>query len=141
MIHHIHVPGQPIGKARPRLAMVNGHARAYTPEKTVRWEDAAVVYLRSEVGAPMLSGALRVDIVAVFVRPKRMLTKKWPNRRELHTAKPDRDNVEKIVLDALQKAGVIRDDCTVCDGETSKRYADRVESAHTEIVITEVKDP
>lgn len=130
------IPGQPIGKGRPRIGTFRGHGRAFTPQKTVRWEDAAVVAIRSAVGSPMLSSPLRLDIVAVFDRPKRMLAKKWQNRRELHISKPDKDNVEKIVADALQKAGVIRDDCLICDGSTSKRYADRVEAAHVEVLIS-----
>jgi Holliday junction resolvase RusA-like endonuclease len=129
------IPGQPIGKGRPRIGSIQGKARAFTPQKTVRWEDAAVFAIGQAVGSPMLSFPLRVDIVAVFERPKRMLGRKWPNRREVHTSKPDKDNVEKIVTDALQKAGVIRDDCLICDGSTSKRYANRIESAHVEVLI------
>ncbi len=130
------IPGQPIGKGRPRIGTFRGHGRAFTPQKTVRWEEAAVFAIRAAVGSPMLSTPVRLDIVAVFDRPQKMFTKKWPNRRELHTVKPDKDNVEKIVADALQKAGVIRDDCLICDGGTSKRYADRVEEAHVEILIS-----
>jgi len=112
-------------------------SRMYTPGKTSQWEAEAVKSIcLSGVGKPMLYGALRIDIVAVFERPQRMMTKRWPNKREYHTSKPDKDNVEKIVMDALQKAGVIRDDCIVCTGETSKWYADRVETPHIAITIT-----
>ena len=41
-----------------------------------------------------------------------------------HTSKPDRDNLEKAVLDALTNLGVWRDDSQVCAGEVRKRYTD-----------------
>jgi Holliday junction resolvase RusA-like endonuclease len=45
----------------------------------------------------------------------------------LHTAKPDIDNIEKCLLDALVMAGVLRDDKTVCDVRKKKRYSSKVE--------------
>lgn len=47
--------------------------------------------------------------------------------------------MDKAVLDALTKAGVLRDDCIVCAGEVQKLYADRFESAHIEVTISRVE--
>ena len=128
------IPGQPIGKGRPRF----GNGRTYTPAKTETWTNRAIVAIREQVKERGITGPVTVDWCAVFERPKRMLAKKWPNRRELHTVKPDRDNVDKAILDALTKAGVLKDDCQVTDGDICKRYADRVESAHVMVTIKNV---
>lgn len=128
------IPGQPIGKGRPRF----GNGRTYTPAKTESWTKEAFYHIRQQTEERGITGPVSVDWVAVFERPKRMLAKKWPNRRELHTVKPDRDNVDKAILDALTKSGVLKDDCQVTDGAIRKRYADRVESAHVMVTIKKV---
>ncbi|MEM5617407.1 RusA family crossover junction endodeoxyribonuclease [Pseudomonas aeruginosa] len=32
------VPGEPVGKGRPRIGRVAGHARMFTPAKTANYE-------------------------------------------------------------------------------------------------------
>lgn len=135
------IPGQPMGKGRPRASIRRGRIAMHTPEKTANWTTRAAMVARQAIGACQHAGPVRVDVVAVFERPQRMLAKKWPNRREFHTSKPDRDNVDKIILDALTKAGVLADDAIVCDGRVQKFYADRIESAHVEITITTLGNP
>lgn len=128
------IPGQPIGKGRPRF----GNGRTYTPAKTETWTAKAVHNIKQQTKERGIDGPVLIDWVAVFARPKRMLTKKWHNRRELHTVKPDRDNLDKAVLDALTKAGVLKDDCQVTDGHICKRYADRVEAPHVLVIIKRI---
>jgi Holliday junction resolvase RusA-like endonuclease len=42
---------------------------------------------------------------------------------EWHTTKPDKDNLEKAILDELKQAGFFRDDAQVCSGgPNTKRY-------------------
>jgi Holliday junction resolvase RusA-like endonuclease len=134
------IPGQPIAKGRPRASIQDGRIHMRTPDKTANWTTRAAMEIRRVIGCPMYTGPVRVDVVAVFKRPQRMLAKKWPNRRELHAVKPDRDNIDKIICDALTKAGAIKDDCQVCDGRVQKFYADRIESAHVEIIITTMEE-
>ncbi len=40
------------------------------------------------------------------------------------TTKPDLDKLERAILDALTKSGVIKDDALVVDLVASKHYAD-----------------
>jgi Holliday junction resolvase RusA-like endonuclease len=42
-----------------------------------------------------------------------------------HTGKPDRDNVEKGILDALTALGMWEDDGQVCQGSVDKIYGER----------------
>jgi Holliday junction resolvase RusA-like endonuclease len=66
-----------------------------------------------------MGDAVRVDIVACFATPK---AERWGR---LHTAKPDKDNVEKLVLDAMERAGLLlKGDQRVSIGETSKLWAE-----------------
>lgn len=64
--------------------------------------------------------ALRVDSLWTFPTPRR---ERWG---QLHTHRPDRDNLEKILLDVLVKAGALGgDDSRVAAGEPVKVWGDR----------------
>lgn len=91
----------------------------YTPSRTAAWEDAACVSIMRQAGGQKLRAPLAVSIVAVFPRTKAQLAcDRHGNVRSgadrlWHTKKPDADNVTKIVLDALVRAGVIEDDAGI----------------------------
>lgn len=73
-----------------------------------------------------MRGPVAVSIVAVFSRTKAQLqTDRAGNvkagaGRLWHVKKPDADNVAKITLDALVRAGVLEDDCSVVYQSTRK---------------------
>ena len=115
------------GKAEPKqsakFARIGKHVRAYQPRKVENY----AAYLRSEFAAEAEARGLvpidePVDVEIVFVldrpksRPKRC---KHPDR------KPDLDNLEKPVLDALEKAGVLTNDSRICGKATRKVYGDQ----------------
>lgn len=91
----------------------------YTPSKTAAWEDAACVSIMRQARGEVVRGPVAVSIVAVFSRTKAQLAcdrlgnVKAGSERLWHTKKPDADNVAKITLDALVRAGVLEDDCSV----------------------------
>ena len=62
------------------------------------FKQAVLRSARAAHGSPMLCEPLRVDIVAIFKRPKSI---KRPAGRLMKTTKPDADNVIKAILDAL----------------------------------------
>ena len=108
------IPGQPVGKGRPRVALRGGAARALTPAKTVRWEQGAAMVLRAAwQGTQPHDGAVAAVVTAVARRPKRLTRRKDPDGPIWRPKRPDLDNVVKATLDALQLAGVIRDDAQV----------------------------
>ena len=118
------VYGEPQGKGRPKFTLT-GHA--YTPERTKTYEAEIVAafrrefpdFVRWEKGVP-----LRVRIKAVYGIPRSDsgLTAARKASGEIRpTKKPDADNVEKIVLDAIN--GIAwRDDAQVVDLRTTKVY-------------------
>ena len=116
----ISIPGKPRAKGRPRA----GQHGFYTPKETEA-EEAYVRQLGSKAmqgRAPMV-GPVRITLDAVFDMPM-----SWPARvREMrtlpHISKPDLDNIEKLILDALNEV-VFADDAQVCEVRKTKRYGE-----------------
>lgn len=126
------LPGEPI--AQPRHQVANG--RAYIPSKHPihAFKAALRLLARQECRAP-LEGPVAVTLHFVFERPKR-LSKKI-ERRIHKSTKPDIDNLEKAVLDALN--GIAwADDGQVCSVVKAKYWAAIGEAAGTEIQILEL---
>ena len=129
------IPGEPVGKGRPRATVRGGFVRTYTPKCTADWERGAAVVLANKWSGAPLEGPVSVGLLALFPRPQRMVWKRKPMPREPFTRSPDVDNVAKAVLDALEKAGVLSNDKLVwsldcvalyCDGAEEPRVIVRV---------------
>ena len=80
-----------------------------------------------------------MDVEFVFPRPGVMVWKKKPMPRVRHTKKPDRDNLEKALMDAL-KGIVWIDDAQVCDGSIRKWIAAGDEQPGVHVVIRQLED-
>ena len=89
-----------LGKARPRFTRRGG---TYTPYATRAYENAIrQAYIAA--GGDVIDGPIHIDIEAVSGIPKSVSKKQRAERlmgNVLSAKKPDIDNVEKIVLDAL----------------------------------------
>lgn len=128
------VAGLPKAQPRTKAYKHGNHAGVYDPGTADGWK----MIVRNEAGkawtmeetmgtAPMWEGPLCVSLTFYFPRPKahyrsngelRDTAPRW------HTTKPDRDNLDKAVCDALTNLGIWLDDKQVCDGRIQKRYAD-----------------
>ena len=114
------VPGEPQGKQRARVVFAGGRARAFTPDKTVSYQDRVraaffrAVDLSGEKWKPADCAA--VDITAYYGVPA-----SWSKRKQLQAIdgeiyprrKPDLDNVAKAVLDALNGFAYTDDACVI----------------------------
>lgn len=119
------VPGQPQGKQRPRIGKAGAFSRMFTPAKTQSYEAMVATFAHQAMaGAPLLEGPLEVGMDIVLEIPA-----SWSGVKQrravlgelLPTTKPDIDNVEKAVFDALN--GVVwRDDVQVVRVVKAKRY-------------------
>lgn len=97
----------PVAKARLRVTMAGGRARAYTPKKSADYERQ----IAQEWAHERQSDAVRLDIV--FGMP---IPQSWSKKQQqaaasglvLPAKKPDIDNLIKAVMDALN--GVAYDD-------------------------------
>jgi len=119
------VIGEPKGQPRPRsfFNKSTGHAAVYEKGTAEAWKSDIAIAARNHLPTSPLEGPVRLDITFVFQRPKRLMRKKDPEGFVLHTAKPDRDNLDKAVMDALKNIGMFRDDSLVCSGLIEKFYA------------------
>ena len=131
--HVLMVPGEVQGKGRPRLTR---GGRAYTPKKTREWQERAVRALKTQWAGDAWEGPLRVDVLGIKTRPKRLHRRKDPAGLIWRTAKPDRDNVDKIALDSLVKAGIIKDDIYVTCGQVTSWFCEKGGEPRTVIILS-----
>lgn len=120
------IPGEPGAKGRPRFSRRGGYVSAYTPKKTVEYENLVKLSFMQHVGTPaLLHGPLDVEIMAYFTPPKNTSKKKLAmmlDDKILPQKKPDSDNIAKVVLDALNKVA-FDDDKQVVELKVEKHYA------------------
>jgi Holliday junction resolvase RusA-like endonuclease len=121
----IYLAGEPIGKGRPRFVKATG--RAFTPERTVRFEDRLSLAAQAAMnGRPLLEGPLKVHVIAAMSIPASK-PKKW--RADAATGlirptkKPDLDNFAKT-LDACNLV-VWGDDAQIVELMVSKFYSEQ----------------
>lgn len=119
------VPGTPQGKDRPRVSTIAGHARMYTPARTVAYEGLVAHAAQAAMaGRPLIEGPVRLHLAIRCAVPA-----SWSQRKQrmalageiVPTTKPDADNTIKAIADGCN--GVVwRDDVQCADGSWSKRY-------------------
>lgn len=118
------VPGRVGGKGRPRMVVINGHARAVTPTKTRATEamlrEIAERAMRATGNASLLEGPLSLQVRVELSTPK-----SWPKKKRasaLHvTGKPDCDNQIKLICDAMNGV-VYRDDSQITQIYFDRKY-------------------
>ena len=135
----IQVPGIPVGKGRPRMSVRGGHPRAYTPEKTVRYENLVrTTFMNDYPDAVPLDVPVRVDIYAQFPIPKSWSKKKKASATYV-TKKPDIDNIIKSVFDGLNGVAWM-DDAMVAYVVAEKQYTDKMPRCCITITTLEEKN-
>ena len=126
------IPGDPVGKGRPRFSRFG---RARTPQKTREWETRAAWIARAAWQGAPLAGPVRVIVEVVHKRPKTLQRRKDPDERIPNgSSRQDVDNVAKAALDSVQ--GVCyHNDNQVHELVARQWYAARGEEAHVEIQV------
>ena len=109
---------------------------AYYPGEYSKWESDLSLMLKSEV-IRRFAGPVRLDAIFAFPVPDSCTKKERDARlnQEWHTQKPDRDNLAKALMDALNHTGVWNDDSQVCCGNVEKRWS---ENGYIAVTITEL---
>lgn len=118
----IYLAGAPVGKGRPRFVRATG--RAFTPEKTVRFEDRLSLAAQAAMaGRALLDGPLSVEVEIRMPIPVSK-SKKWKADAAAGlvrpVVKPDADNFAKM-LDACNLI-VWTDDSQIVDLHVTKQY-------------------
>jgi Holliday junction resolvase RusA-like endonuclease len=141
----IRVPAVPVAQPRQRHRLVKTGSgkefiQNYSPAKhPVTTFKATVRHAFHEAyKGPPLTGPLRCDCLFVMPRTSDLIWKTRPMPRLPHAKKPDRDNLDKAVMDALKGLAWI-DDSQVCQGTIEKCIAAGNEQPHAVITITQVE--
>ena len=126
------IPGEPTGKARPRITKWGAH----TPEKTVLYENL----VKTCYNGGMYEGAVAIYVRAYYNIPKSATKKaraEIENLERFPTKKPDCDNVLKIIADALNGIAY-HDDSQIVRATVEKYFADE---PRVEVELMEVRTP
>lgn len=122
------IPGKPEAKPRPRACQMGKHIHIYQP-KPPTWTKAIKAVASKHKPDTPFTPPIMVDILFMMPRPKaHYRTGKnadvlRPDAPIIHTAKPDRDNLDKMVLDTLQDIGYFENDSGVSVGTLLKIWA------------------
>ena len=139
------VIGNPKGQPRVRAIAFGGKARVHNPATADDWKALVAIEARKHLPERPLTGPVRVDLLFRFRRPRHHYRtgKKSDiikaNAPSWHTSKPDRDNLEKAVLDVLTDIGMLADDSIVCEGKNIKVYADEMNKPGATVYIAEIE--
>lgn len=102
----------------------------YTPKNTVAFQNFVKSIAIENAPPKPLTGALKANYCFFLQRPQSL-----PAKIVHHTKKPDKDNLEKSVSDALE--GVIYErDAQICEGHVTKMYG----TPRVDIVIEELPE-
>lgn len=138
MTFNITVPGKPMGKQRPKATSKGRFTKVYTPKETISYENLVIAMFRQTYPyAKPLEGEVRGFIKAFYPIPLSTSNKRKQAMLEgviRPQVKPDLDNIEKIVYDALNGIAYT-DDSHITEMSISKHYSDipRVEVSIEEV--------
>ncbi|MEL6396609.1 MAG: RusA family crossover junction endodeoxyribonuclease [Planctomycetota bacterium] len=122
------IPGDPPRALQPRIAS-KPFARMYATKPSKLWMSHIELMAREAWhGRGPLIGPIELELTLVWSLPKTRRVGSKPTREpksgisQWQVSKPDRDNSEKPVQDALTHARVWQDDCQVCEGPVRKLF-------------------
>ena len=128
------IPGEPVGKQRPRTVQNGGRVHSFTPIKTVMYERKVALACRDACrGQQMpLNEPLCVELWFYLPIPKSASMRLRDRlRNDWVTKKPDIDNLTKSILDGCNGIAYA-DDNQIAATVAYKIYADR---PRTEVII------
>lgn len=130
------IPGEPVGKGRPRFSTRGKFVKAYTPETTVNYENWVKICFQ-ESKQEALEGQLRATIKCYLGIPQSYSKKKKLQCSEgiiRPTKKPDLDNIAKIILDSLNGLAY-QDDKIIVSCNIDKWFSN---DARVEVTIEQI---
>lgn len=119
------VPGKPKGQPRPRAFARGGKAAVYTPGTAEAWKSSIAVAVKQFLPAVPIAAPVRIDLRFMMPRPKRLMRRKDPDGPIRYDGRPDSDNMEKAVWDALEIVGLYDDDKRICENRTEAFYHEK----------------
>ena len=124
------IAGTPKPQGRPRAFSRGGFSKVYSP--MTEWKEKVQYHSEKQIELSKFfqNEALEVELKYYFKHPKSHyrtgknagLLKDWA-RTEKVTKRPDLDNLNKAILDAMQTAKLINDDSYIVKLTSSKEYS------------------
>lgn len=149
------IPGEPFGKLNMRPAMINGHARAYSPKENNMYMDRIIGLLNQNLifTEPFIfpkGKSVKITITAFFKVPdghykyyKREKISRYDQEGQdmlagiiRPTKKPDCDNISKVICDAISHQGRVWYDDNQVVSDLIMKYYDT--NPRVEVVIEEL---
>lgn len=135
------IDAEPIPQPRPHEGVIKNTGRIfrYVPKEhpVHQYRDRIRKAATEAHAGPPLVGPISIDIVAVFPRTKAMIWKNKPMPREWKSTKPDVDNLEKSIWDAL-KGVWWKDDAQIADSRCRKLYGGGHETPHVIVRVAPI---
>ena len=134
------IPGEAVGKGRPKFSTRNGFVQAVTPKKTVNFENLVRLEYESHCKGIYFQQeeALRLS-VDVYKGTNKSVSLKKKSQMILGVIrpgkKPDMDNIIKSIQDALNKVA-FDDDKQIVEVNVRKFYTD--EPPHMSVMIESI---
>lgn len=131
-MYQMYLTTEPVAKGRPRITSRGGRPRAYTPAAT-RASEAIIkslAHMNWPGPAEALSGPLIVSCTFYLPKPK-SVKRDWPS------VKPDVDNFQKLLFDALNRV-IWVDDAQIIECTSRKLYCLRGEDPYIFVTVTTV---
>lgn len=113
------VEGTPVPMPRPRVNTKTGHVFS-NDARTKDWKEKIMWAARGAGIRPGQAELGPVRLTLAFVLKRSEAQEGLP-----HVFTPDGDNLAKLALDAMTRAGAWKDDCQVYDLRVIKRYGER----------------
>lgn len=135
------VVGSPKAQPRARSCRRGAHAGVYDPGTADGWKALVAYAAKPYLPETPIVGPMDLSIVFRFDRPKSHFRtgKRASELREdaprFVVSKPDRDNLDKAVLDSLVQCRLLADDCGVATGRLTKVYVRDGEKAGCTVTI------
>ena len=113
------IPGRPRPQGKLQTFVAGGRAHGRYPATTVDHRSHVISTLAENWQREPLTGAVVVDVVFTFARPKShygtgrnadVVKESAPDK---HIQAPDSDKLSRLTLDGLEMAGVVRNDSQV----------------------------
>lgn len=128
------IPGEPEGKARPRVVRNQGKVHAFTPSKTKAYEERVRAAYIAAGGEHFAKHPIEMSIFAYFKIPAsttKLVRQAMLNGDVYPLKKPDADNVAKAICDSLN-GYAYTDDSQIVTLTIRKLYS---EDPHVTVLI------
>lgn len=121
-----------------RVMVRNGKPVFFKTKKAATFTNVVALFSNQHLPPRPVIGPIRMQVCYVLKRPLALSGKKHPQGRIAHTKRPDCDNLQKGLQDALK--GFWEDDAQICDLHIVKFYAAKGESPKIEISIESIDE-